>query len=104
MLENGPYPYFLKKWIKSDIGHLSNNQAALTVIEHAPTKLRHIILSHLSEINNRPEIAVKIFKSYIKERYDLKSNLRLDRSLKFLLSKLAYSFSHCLLYNMESAD
>lgn len=88
MLENGSYPYHVKKWIKSDIGHLSNTQAALAVLEHAPTKLKNVILSHLSEGNNHPEIAVKTFKWGIKERYDLKLNLKLDISTRFNPTRL----------------
>lgn len=61
MLEQGPYPYFLKQWIRSDIGHLSNNQAGLCVMEHANSNLKHIVLSHLSETNNNPAIAMKTF-------------------------------------------
>src|SRR3989338_7263602 len=59
MLQEGPYPYFLKKWISSDEGHLSNKQAALSVLEHASSKLKNIVLSHLSQANNTPELALK---------------------------------------------
>ena len=68
MLENGPYPYFLKKWIRSDIGHLSNRQAGLCVLEHASGRLKNIMLAHLSKTNNTPKIALKTFKGLIKER------------------------------------
>jgi len=71
MLEEGPYPWHLKKWIKSNIGHLSNNQASLCVLEHAPHRLKNIVLSHLSETNNAPELAHRTFSSLIKERKDL---------------------------------
>lgn len=70
MLENGQYPYFLKKWIKSDIGHLSNNQAALGVLENASTRLRNIVLSHLSKNNNTTKLAFDSFK-ILKQRKDL---------------------------------
>lgn len=72
MLENGPYPIFLKKWIKSDIGHLSNMQASLGILEYASHNLKGVVLSHLSEKNNTPKIALKTFSSLIKERSDLK--------------------------------
>jgi phosphoribosyl 1,2-cyclic phosphodiesterase len=68
MLQEGPYPAFLKQWITSDTGHLSNKQAALTILEHAPSKLSHIILSHISEKNNSPEVALKTFKETLKHR------------------------------------
>lgn len=57
MLEQGPYSLDLKKRIRSAEGHLSNEQAArlLGMVGHAD--LRHLVLAHLSEINNNPEKA-----------------------------------------------
>ncbi len=72
MLQEGPYPYFLKKWVGGDDGHLSNKQAGLCVMEYASPKLKNIVLSHLSSTNNLPEIASKTFESLVKERSDLK--------------------------------
>ena len=71
MLENGPYPKFLKQRIKSENGHLSNYDAALLVLEHASNRLKHIFLSHLSENNNTPELALATVKTIINERQDL---------------------------------
>ena len=89
MLIEGPYPYFLKKWIKSDTGHLSNRQSALCVLEHANSKLNHVILSHLSQTNNTPELAVKTFNSLIKERRDLKPKVtHSDRDIPTKLFKI----------------
>jgi phosphoribosyl 1,2-cyclic phosphodiesterase len=79
MLERGPYPYYLKKLIGSDKGHLSNKQAALCVLEHASSKLRKVVLSHVSRTNNTPEIALKTFDKLLKER---KNAPELDISLK----------------------
>jgi len=75
MLEEGPYPWHLKKWIKSDVGHLSNMQASLCVLENAPHRLKNIVLSHLSETNNTPELAQQTFSGLIKERSDLRPNI-----------------------------
>lgn len=86
MLENGPYPWHLKKWIRSDIGHLSNMQASLGVLEYASPNLKGVILSHLSEINNKPEIALRTFNSIIKERQDLK--IKASVSSRFLPTKV----------------
>jgi phosphoribosyl 1,2-cyclic phosphodiesterase len=89
MLLDGPYPYFLKNWIKSDTGHLSNRQSALCVLEHANSKLNHVILSHLSQTNNTPDIALKTFKSLIKERSDLKLKVtHSDRDIPTRLFKI----------------
>jgi len=71
MLEQGPYPAFLKKWIKGSYGHLSNMQASLCVLEYASSKLKNVVLSHLSQVNNTPEMAFETFRQLIKERRDL---------------------------------
>lgn len=57
MLDAGPYPWPLKQRIKSDLGHLSNEACAqlLTAVNH--DRLQTVILMHLSETNNHPEIA-----------------------------------------------
>lgn len=78
MLENGPYPHFLKKWVSGNDGHLSNIQASLCVLEHANKKLKHVMLSHLSKFNNTPELALSTFNKLIKERRDLKINVSIS--------------------------
>lgn len=57
MLMEGPYPWFLKQRVRSRTGHLSNDAAAgfLGRIHH--TGLQHVILAHLSEVNNHPDLA-----------------------------------------------
>lgn len=75
MLKEGPYPIYLKKRILSDDGHFSNFQSALCLLEHSHKKLKTIVLSHLSEINNTPAIALKTTHSLIKERKDLSPRL-----------------------------
>ncbi len=57
MLDQGPYPLFLKRRIKGPDGHLSNQQGGdlLRVVSHAD--LRLVVLAHLSKINNDPEKA-----------------------------------------------
>lgn len=71
MLEKGPYPYFLKQWIRSNEGHLSNLQSALCVLEHAPSRLKHVMLAHISKINNTSKLAMETFNHLLKERKDL---------------------------------
>ncbi len=78
MLENGPYPEHLKSWIKSDEGHLSNKQAALGILEHANQKLRHVVLSHLSEINNTPKKAFSTFNALLRERKNFPAEISLS--------------------------
>lgn len=57
MLQFGDYPYPLKQRILSDVGHLSNPVAAKTALELVKTGTEHIMLGHLSDKNNLPEIA-----------------------------------------------
>lgn len=78
MLEDGPYPYFLKKWINSDTGHLSNFHSAVCVLEHAKSGLKNVLLSHLSEKNNIPMLAFNTFNSLMKERVDLHPKISLS--------------------------
>lgn len=78
MLEKGPYPYFLKKWIGSDTGHMSNRQAALCTLEHGSAKLKRVVLSHLSKVNNTPEVAFKTFSHIIKERTDFRPTINVS--------------------------
>ena len=57
MLETGPYPWPLKQRIKGRTGHLSNESSKLLLEELQHDDPRHVILAHLSEINNTPQLA-----------------------------------------------
>ena len=61
-------PYELKNRIMSDHGHLCNEDSAITAVELLGPKTKQIILAHLSEEANTPEIALaaylKIFKHF----------------------------------------
>ena len=63
MLENGAYPYSLKQRVKSDVGHLSNEQACDLVASYAGEYLEYVLLSHLSGDNNTPAKAMEAFAS-----------------------------------------
>ena len=57
MLSNGPYPYLLKQRVSGDHGHLNNEQAAGLLEKMELEKLQHLVISHLSEKNNKPQLA-----------------------------------------------
>lgn len=57
MLKIGPYPWALKQRIASRRGHLSNHEMARFLREDFDGQAEYIILAHLSESNNHPEIA-----------------------------------------------
>lgn len=57
MLESGPYPYSLKRRIWGDKGHLSNDSAKDLLVSLLHDNLKAVMLGHLSECNNLPELA-----------------------------------------------
>lgn len=57
MLWNGEYPYYLKKRIDGNYGHLCNDDCASTVAALCRAGTRHFILGHLSKENNLPQVA-----------------------------------------------
>lgn len=67
MLSNGPYPYFLKKRISGDKGHLSNTACASAIISLAQKGSSSFVLSHLSRDNNMPSIALQTIRNSLAE-------------------------------------
>lgn len=59
MLRTGNYPYYLKRRILSDRGHLSNVACAEMLPELAQSGTARFLLAHLSHENNTPEIALQ---------------------------------------------
>ena len=57
MLRDGPYPFDLKARIASPHGHLSNVDCATLATHLALAGASHIMLAHLSEENNLPDLA-----------------------------------------------
>jgi phosphoribosyl 1,2-cyclic phosphodiesterase len=66
MLANGPYPYYLKRRISGRRGHLANDEAAVLLRDAARKgRLRWAVLSHLSEENNSPKVALKTARQIV---------------------------------------
>lgn len=63
MLENGSYPWPLKHRIRGGHGHLSNRQALELFAAYRPPFMSHLLLAHLSQDNNRPELAQALFEA-----------------------------------------
>jgi phosphoribosyl 1,2-cyclic phosphodiesterase len=57
LLWSGGYPRWLKARIAGPLGHLDNDAAAGLLAALDRSRLRHVIAAHLSEQNNRPELA-----------------------------------------------
>ncbi len=58
-LLEGPYPWSLKQRVRSPIGHLSNAQGAALLASVLHQHLRQVVLAHLSNENNTPDLALR---------------------------------------------
>lgn len=59
MLMNGPYAWPLKQRVSGRLGHMDNATAASMLGKLHHRDLQHVVALHLSEKNNRPELAVQ---------------------------------------------
>lgn len=75
MLLEGFYPPFLKERILSDFGHLSNNAAAKTLKQVIGSSTRHVLLAHLSQNNNTPDLALSAANTHLKDHQDISVDL-----------------------------
>jgi phosphoribosyl 1,2-cyclic phosphodiesterase len=66
MLEEGRYPWPLKNRIRGGQGHLSNHQALELFTTYRPAFMSHLLLAHLSQDNNRPELVQALFEGEAK--------------------------------------
>ncbi|MGH9606837.1 MAG: MBL fold metallo-hydrolase [Terracidiphilus sp.] len=57
MLRDGPYPWSVKQRVLSRVGHLSNEATAEFLENQYDGQAAYVILAHLSENNNLPELA-----------------------------------------------
>ena len=75
MLNNGPYPYELRKRIFGDKGHLSNIDSSVYLSNFIGNKTKYVLLAHLSEENNEPIIAYNTLVNKLKEKNKLVDNI-----------------------------
>lgn len=68
MLATGPYPPYLQERIKSNRGHLSNNQASEFLSTHWSDSFSHVFLAHLSRQNNSAEKALETLYNHLKAK------------------------------------
>lgn len=92
MLKNGPYPYFLKRRILSENGHLSNEQSAKLALSLARTGTKHFLFGHLSDTNNTPDIVLNtMLSSFEKEGFSNGTSIDIAVANRTSPSKL-YTF------------
>ncbi len=91
MLNAGPYPYSLKKRILSKIGHISNEACAEAIIRvyGYSQKLGHVVLGHLSQDNNTPELAYETVKQVLEQSgLNLEDDISLDLAYRDRIGRL----------------
>lgn len=76
MVRMGDYPYFLKQRILGNYGHLSNEECGNLIVKLLQNFPKKIILGHISNTNNFPELAYKTVEKIL-----LKNSLKIGRDL-----------------------
>jgi phosphoribosyl 1,2-cyclic phosphodiesterase len=74
MLRGGSYPWSVKQRVASNVGHLSNLKLADFFINDYDNGAAFVVLAHLSEQNNHPEIARREAERALAERGGLFQN------------------------------
>ena len=68
MLKVGPYPWSIKQRVMSRVGHLSNLGMSEYLMNDFDASASQLVLGHLSEQNNHPEIVRLIASQSLEER------------------------------------
>ena len=74
MLRDGPYPWSVKQRVMSRVGHLSNEAAADFLEKNYDGNATYVVLAHLSECNNLPELARVSAERALRDRMSLLAN------------------------------
>ncbi|MGI8771836.1 MAG: MBL fold metallo-hydrolase [Acidobacteriaceae bacterium] len=74
MLRDGPYPWSVKQRVMSRVGHLSNDAAAEYLEKNYDGGAAFVVLAHLSESNNLPELARVSAERALRDRMSLLAN------------------------------
>jgi phosphoribosyl 1,2-cyclic phosphodiesterase len=74
MLRDGPYPWSVKQRVMSRVGHLSNHATAEFLEKSYDGYAAYVILAHLSESNNLPELALVSAERALQDRMSLLGN------------------------------
>lgn len=78
MLLKGPYPQYLRERVDGHKGHLSNQQCRSFLECFIHDKLNEVMLGHISEQNNHPELALKCIAEILPRHVKLSVALRYD--------------------------
>lgn len=67
LMQNPKYPMVTKKRILSNKGHLSNTTCGYAICKLVETGVKQVVLSHLSEENNTPNLAYSTIKEILQK-------------------------------------
>jgi hypothetical protein len=90
MLRDGPYPWAVKQRVLSRVGHLSNEAAADFLENGYDGQAAYVILAHLSESNNLPELARVTAERALNGRASLLANRLLLAAQHESLSSISF--------------
>jgi len=89
MLKTGHYPYYLKRRVMGERGHLSNEQAGEALAKAIGGKTKQVLLAHLSRENNFPDLAHITVKNILESQgIKLHQDLELELAYQDRLSKV----------------
>lgn len=89
LLMVGSYSWPLKRRVLSDHGHLSNETAAILISEILSKGNETVLLAHLSQENNFPELAYKTVANILTEKgYDINKDIMLEMTHRHKPSKV----------------
>ncbi len=86
MLKNGPYPLPLQQRVRSSRGHLCNGDAAEFLRQILHSRLRHVVLAHLSEKNNTPYLAIEAARAVIEDNPQVQLHLAMQNRALSVIS------------------
>jgi len=89
MLKVGHYPWHLKRRIMSNNGHLSNEDAGITLVKLAERMVKRVLLGHLSKENNYPLLALETVRGILTEEgVEVGREMNIDLSFRDKISKM----------------
>ncbi|MDD5968524.1 MAG: MBL fold metallo-hydrolase [Anaerostipes sp.] len=89
MLQVGPYPYYLKRRILSNRGHLSNERSGQLLCDIMTENTREVFLGHLSKDNNYSELAYETVKISLLENGMVPEEFHMQVAKRDMVSGLA---------------
>lgn len=83
MLMNTKRPLFLKQRIIGDCGHLCNEDSARILSEVIGEKTKEIVLAHISQEANTPELAISILQDTLQRKKVDASHVKIHGALQY---------------------